>query len=159
MLNLDYASDRQVSFIKDLLAQRAIPADLHVQDLATISKSGASLLIGRLLALPKSAPVRPAVSPAVRPSVVEGVYFKGGQVYRVKPSATGNLYAKVLVGNSFEYAPGAVRSLTLDDRMSLEQAEAFGLQFGVCVVCGRELTDAVSVARGIGPVCAKKGWW
>lgn len=29
----------------------------------------------------------------------------------------------------------------------------FGKRFGVCAICGRELTNETSVARGIGPVC------
>lgn len=28
-----------------------------------------------------------------------------------------------------------------------------GKQSGICEACGRELTDPVSIARGIGPVC------
>jgi len=38
-------------------------------------------------------------------------------------------------------------------------AEAHGLRTGHCCICSRELTDPVSVARGIGPVCgARFGW-
>lgn len=33
-------------------------------------------------------------------------------------------------------------------------AKAYGLRFGECSICGRELTDPVSVERGIGPICA-----
>lgn len=32
-------------------------------------------------------------------------------------------------------------------------AIAHGKQYGICSCCGRELTDATSVARGVGPVC------
>ena len=36
---------------------------------------------------------------------------------------------------------------------------AYGMLTGQCGVCNRPLEDAVSVARGIGPICAaKKGW-
>ena len=35
-------------------------------------------------------------------------------------------------------------------------AIAYGKQFGVCAVCGRDLSDEESVGRGIGPVCAEK---
>lgn len=31
----------------------------------------------------------------------------------------------------------------------------YGIELGMCGVCGRELTDDVSRARGLGPVCAK----
>ena len=38
-------------------------------------------------------------------------------------------------------------------------AIAYGLQFGVCCICSRTLTDPASVAIGIGPVCAKRMGW
>jgi hypothetical protein len=36
-----------------------------------------------------------------------------------------------------------------------QAAIAYGKKFGACSVCGRALTDADSIARGIGPVCAE----
>lgn len=38
----------------------------------------------------------------------------------------------------------------------LGQAVLYGQQTGNCGCCGRELTDPVSIAAGIGPVCASK---
>jgi len=38
-------------------------------------------------------------------------------------------------------------------------ATAYGHQTGVCACCGRELTNAESVERGIGPICAEKWGW
>ncbi len=38
-------------------------------------------------------------------------------------------------------------------------AIAYGRKFGSCACCGRELSDPVSVARGIGPVCAGRFGW
>lgn len=35
-------------------------------------------------------------------------------------------------------------------------ARVFGLQTGSCSCCGRELTDPVSVAAGIGPICGSR---
>lgn len=35
-----------------------------------------------------------------------------------------------------------------------EAARAYGLRTGSCSICGRELTNAESRARGIGPICA-----
>lgn len=92
-----------------------------------------------------------------------------GTIYKVQESKTsGNLYAKVLrmiggkrlvetgekVRFDFEYAPGAVRTLKASERMTLDEAKAFGIEYGFCVVCGAHLKDADSVAAGIGPVCA-----
>jgi hypothetical protein len=35
----------------------------------------------------------------------------------------------------------------------------FGHKIGACGVCGRVLTDNVSIAEGIGPVCKDKQGW
>jgi hypothetical protein len=37
------------------------------------------------------------------------------------------------------------------------EARAYGKETGTCCCCGRELTDPVSIANGIGPICAA-GW-
>lgn len=101
-----------------------------------------------------------------------GMYTSGDDIFKVQKSRTsGHLYAKrlVVIGGKrlvdadesvvnfeFEYAPGAVRDLRDSDRMTREQAAAFGLRFGICCVCGKTLTDAESVKNGIGPVCIKQ---
>jgi hypothetical protein len=43
--------------------------------------------------------------------------------------------------------------------MTAAQAGALGKQYGCCVRCGKTLTDPVSVAQGIGPVCITYGGW
>lgn len=40
-----------------------------------------------------------------------------------------------------------------------QAAIAFGKEFGVCSVCAKELSDPVSIANGIGPICAKRFGW
>lgn len=40
-----------------------------------------------------------------------------------------------------------------------EAAINYGKQLGRCSICNRELTDADSIAAGIGPVCAEKVGW
>lgn len=40
----------------------------------------------------------------------------------------------------------------------LAAARAHGKQTGRCACCGRELTDPVSVANGIGPICEGRYW-
>jgi hypothetical protein len=56
----------------------------------------------------------------------------------------------------FIYSAGAMRVLTPEMKMTLEEAKQFGIETGICCVCGAYLTDAKSVAEGIGPVCAKR---
>jgi hypothetical protein len=38
-------------------------------------------------------------------------------------------------------------------------AVAYGKRFGQCACCGRELSNAESIERGIGPICATKFGW
>lgn len=59
----------------------------------------------------------------------------------------------------FVYQGLAIRFVRNDEKMSLEQAQAFGKLYGFCCVCGRTLTDERSIEAGIGPVCAGKGMW
>ena len=41
----------------------------------------------------------------------------------------------------------------------LTKAIEYGRQFGSCSCCGRTLTDPVSIANGIGPICQEKFGW
>jgi hypothetical protein len=157
MNNTTQATERQISYAQSLLATRAV-SDLFrasLGDLTALSKSEISSVIDSLRSFPYAPRESSTTAPVVALEV--GVYFKEGVVYRVKLSqATGRPYATKLVGGSFQYDPSYIRAISADDKMTLEQACDYGLQFGVCVACGRELTDEVSVARGIGPVCARR---
>lgn len=48
--------------------------------------------------------------------------------------------------------------LTLDDEKLHEAGFTYALQSGNCYVCGRTLTVPASITRGIGPICAGKGY-
>jgi len=85
-----------------------------------------------------------------------------GFPYALRLAATGgNRLAEAgdVVHFEFVYAPGAVRALDPAMRMTLEDAMEFGVKTGTCCVCGIRLKDAQSVARGIGPTCAKRETW
>jgi hypothetical protein len=89
-----------------------------------------------------------------------GMYKSGGQIYKVQAAReSGNLYAKRLIPGdpgekaSFEYAKGAIGRLKASDRLSMEDAKEFGALYGSCCVCGRLLTNEVSIEAGIGPIC------
>jgi len=90
----------------------------------------------------------------------EGWYSVEGTVYKVQKAVhgSGHLYAKRLIVNDgtgvWEYAPGMVNRLTEAQRLTVEEAERFGRLYGICGVCGAQLTDETSISRGIGPVCA-----
>jgi hypothetical protein len=167
------ATPKQIGFIRSLVVQCPNAPERVLEAIADpyLTTRDASRVIDELLVARKSAP-RAAAAPAAPVAPLEpGMYRAAdGGIYKVQRSKTsGGLYAKQLVeiagarlteaeqvvNFEFQYAPGAVHTLTADDRMSLEQAKAFGIQYGVCCVCGATLKDAHSVAMGIGPVCAK----
>ncbi len=101
----------------------------------------------------------------------KGIYrTAAGDIFKVQISRqSGHPYAKRLqpIGGQrlseagervqweFVYAPGAIYALQPEMQMTLAEAKAFGIQYGICCVCGAFLKDAASVERGIGPVCRK----
>lgn len=109
---------------------------------------------------PGSEPVRKVVTE-------DGMYRHGTDIYKVQMAVhgSGKLYAKKLVQVDtdstkggvpkfkFEYAPGAMRLLNSDNKLALADAMEFGRLYGACCVCGRTLTNELSIHLGIGPVC------
>lgn len=101
----------------------------------------------------------------------DGMYeTPDGVIYKVQRAVhgSGHLYAKRLHvrrlddGEAevwFEMEPGAVTTLRPEWKMTTTQAVKFGRLYGVCVRCGRTLTNEISIELGIGPICAgKEGW-
>jgi hypothetical protein len=85
------------------------------------------------------------------------LYERDGEVYRTAAArGSGNLYAKIWDGQGWAYAAGAIRRLRPEHRMTRERAIELSTLFARCIRCGAELTNAVSVERGIGPVCITK---
>lgn len=164
-------SDKQLSFIRRLLADRMVDEHTRVEANEVLDGSmdrrQASGIIERLLNAPRAEaqPQRQAENVRV---TEPGVYRLDGEVFIVKPNREKTkLYAKRMVETGgtrvtetgehvnveFEYAPGAVYRLSPADRMPLEDAKALTARYGRCIVCGRHLKDAKSVEAGIGPVC------
>jgi hypothetical protein len=105
-----------------------------------------------------------------------GLHLIGTRVFRLHMGGSGLLYAKVLTeleiprvaSNGvrrfrWEFAKGVMRSIRPENRLTKEQAEAFGRRFSCCVRCGIELdpniTDRDGNRRYIGPICEKKMGW
>lgn len=142
------ASEKQIAFLHTLISERVFEGAV---DFATLGSAEASSLITELLNSP-----RKSGATAERVSE-EGMYRNAeGDIFKVQRSReSGNLYAKRLdiIDGGFLYEAGAIRNLKPSDRMTLDEAKAFGVQYGLCCVCGAFLTNEVSVAEGIGPVC------
>lgn len=117
------------------------------------------------------------VEPTPEPELVpEGMHrLADGRIFKVQRAVhgSGHMYAKLLVTREtgevdedgkpvyeaeFVYAQGAVRMLSADTLMSFEEARAYGALYGVCCVCAATLTDEISIAMGIGPVCGQHEW-
>src|SRR5215831_17219977 len=160
------ASPKQIAFATRLTSERALQLDSS----RLTSLSAASAYIDELMRAPR--PTMRTATPIER-GIVPGMYrLANGDIFRVQASREDatRLYAKALtpidserltetdavVRFEFRYAAGAIHQLTPADRMSVDEAAAFGLRYGVCCVCGKTLTEAKSVARGIGPKCAGK---
>jgi hypothetical protein len=159
------ASERQIDYLQSLMGKREwashLPprADIEARILeGTLDGRTVSNLIDTLKGAPMSA------TKSVGTLSVGMYRTSEGTIYRVHESReTGRLYAKrmewdVLMESKprFEYDRGAIYALTSADRMTLDEARAWGVETGVCCVCGAFLTDAKSVARGIGRVCEGK---
>lgn len=159
------ASEKQVDYLRSLMGKREWPSHLSLTRGDVEERLSDGTLDGRtaytLIDALKAAPFS-ATKTVGELSV--GMYRTAdGTMYRVHESReSGRLYAKRMVwelGESkprFDYDRGAVYRLTADDRLSVADARAWGVETGVCCVCGAFLTDAKSVARGIGPVCEGK---
>lgn len=71
----------------------------------------------------------------------------------------GGEYAGKIVGSKFMPGWGVAQNAILEALLEIATNPADvlrikGKETGRCCCCGRELTDAVSVANGIGPICA-----
>lgn len=85
----------------------------------------------------------------------EGVYRVGAKIFRVV-TKEGRRFAEEMVRGKFVYAKGMVYRLHPGQRMSLEEAQAWGRREVRCVRCGTPLEKKESREAGIGPVCATK---
>jgi hypothetical protein len=81
-----------------------------------------------------------------------------GAIY-VKSKGDGVYLGKVMGGRLFtsrDCTSEAAQRITAVASDPKQAAIAYGMEFGSCSVCGRQLTDSDSVARGIGPICSEK---
>lgn len=107
------------------------------------------------------APCPPAVTAPVEAAPVEdppeGVHTLDGKVWKVQEARTtgGRRYLKTLTDGGWVYLGRRAPffDLSPETLISIDEAAEYGHLYGVCVVCGRDLTDEHSIERGIGPVC------
>lgn len=144
-------------------------ADLSNEDLerkvGQMSKAEISTYISKMQEQPERLTVVKR-----RGELEDGIYrLPDGTIYKVQQAVhrSGWQYAKRLVVTengtestvSFVYEPGGISRIRPEYAITKEEAEKFGQLYGVCVLCGRTLTDEGSIAAGIGPICAGKMGW
>lgn len=144
------ATDSQLSYISSLIAKSG--SAMNISSSMTIAE--ASELIDQL-----TRAVAAVSSSKGSELVPEGIYRRSidGAMFRVQPSEQGRRYAKTLLETGgWGYERGAVFTLKASERLTLDQVKSWGLDTGVCAVCGRLLSTPESVTAGIGPVCARR---
>ena len=91
-------------------------------------------------------------------AVTVGFYLQNGNVYKVRRSQAGYLYAMVRSVDGWDMARGMMRVLKATDKIDAQQAVKFGLTTGICIFCNAELDDNDGLGKrcGVGPVCSRK---
>jgi hypothetical protein len=177
------ATEKQLSFLRTLAAEREIPDDAREALLARIerkdiTKSRASDFITRLCDKPKVSGSFPAdvVRPSQQrefdlPDVPEGRYaIKEAddvtRFYRIdKPTEgrwAGRVFVSIQASDELHPVRDPRRRYDIISNIALDPAAAtrlYGREIGSCGVCGRTLTDETSREYGIGPVCREKTGW
>lgn len=127
-----------------------------------LTKGGASTLIGILKELPRKTTAATPEAAELEDGIYHLVSANGLNLQIIKVihavNGSGRQYAKVLDIETgvWNYSAGMVKKLTAENKLDLETAKEYGHLYGMCVRCGRTLTDEGSIAAGIGPVCATK---
>lgn len=168
-------SAKQISFYNSLLDQISRLGDFAPEVIAVAREafpakttSDASEAIKRATAT--VARLRVAKAAAPKPSVVSGFYAivdaaEITKFYKVEVVTegkwAGRTFVKVQASDDLYPIKGetakAVLALIAADPAGA--SKRYGHSLGKCGVCGRTLTDEVSRANGIGPICANKNGW
>lgn len=170
------ATPKQEGFLRKLVAERdhgwgdpeAVIAGCLTNRKAT------SAMIDTLLGMPKAAPKLTADAPV---ALEDGVYRWNGTFYKVYHTVHGanqqvakilhlteagvDENGKQLWNGEWEYlGKKPLYTLKPEHKLSQDEAKQFGLVYGMCVNCTRDLTREESIHVGYGPTCAKNhGWW
>lgn len=114
--------------------------------------------------IPQYPNIRAMFDHAVSNGAVRAMFRAGGLTLSLAPkwgNNPGAVYVKrgedylgKLMG--LEYRGKPAPELTIIEMDPHKAAIAYGTQTGECACCGAELTDPISIARRIGPICAAK---
>lgn len=164
-------SDRQVTYVADLLLLHDWPDEVTEEDVRAMERSAVSKLITQLKARPLR---RQKVTGHEINNVPEGRYAfetaDGWQFWQVdKPTEgkwSGYTFVKMLIGSPGDYrqqkVTGAVAKRVIKSIEEITPRQAsinFGIKSETCGICHSPLTNPESIKYGIGPKCrGKMGW-
>lgn len=149
----------QLNYLADLAtviyANDAAKLFAQVTALGGLTKEDAKLKLNRWIPIAKAIKANaPKVAPVA--NVVEGWYLAGGQEVKVKISKKGFPYCTTKAGAYIAGASPEGKALLAEIEANPKGCSiSFGKATGKCGVCHTKLTNPVSIAAGIGPICAK----
>jgi hypothetical protein len=173
------ASPKQISFVRDLIATRAVDADIasHIDEVISLgfySKSHASADIDAFLKLPKRAKASGGMQ-ALLASVPKSKYAIPAAELELSSIEVKNdllfvevkEYMQTLYMRQLHGAPGGFTRTKLTTEQTKDiiaiiaadpykYTRIFGTHYSCCGSCGAELTDARSRELMLGPECRKK---
>jgi len=158
------AKQGKVNLIRTIVTEREI-SDEHKARLEHalhrgVTNAKADEIITWLKRQPRvgSQPTLPVETTAPRERPTEdGFYLVDGEVFKVVWNKEGSrLYAKKTSPAGLVYVEGAMRKIFADQKMTIEEITAYGLQNAYCVICSHEFEDPTSKHIGIGPTCGPK---
>lgn len=177
---VDVATDRQIEFYLKLKAELERDGNGHLvidTNMTDATKSEASKIISEMLDRKKKAGIVAAAQRHADAkltnmkrragydslSKVGKLYRHNGSIYRIVSTRDKQrAYAKVWDTDTgrYEAAMGMINAVIQNgEELNLEQVAALGVKngpmHGMCMVCGRSLTDDTSIENGIGPICAR----
>lgn len=155
------ASDRQIRYIHTLVKTREWNGTIDFENLTSAVASG---LINDLKAAPRKQGAdkeADIVHSSETEYPEEGFYFAEGIYYKVQDAKAngGHRYAKRWNHDSEQWIYDGQRHfrlLTSQTKLTAEQAKGWGDLYGICMRCGRDLTDEFSISTGLGKICYEK---
>lgn len=173
-------TEKQLSFLLKLRDQKGLQDRFSPEQAALLSVESASKWIDKALTLPDVVgtppnpnaiadpmlnPLRPHEDdvPAGRYAIEEDGVLKFFRVDRPTEGRwAGWVFLKIQASDELYRVKDPARcefifkAIAHDPRAA---SERYGHELGQCGVCGRTLTDPVSIKNGIGPVCADRMGW
>lgn len=169
-------TERQETYLRDLIDGRVMTEEERAEALRLLNEGPrltrrqASAWIDKALTLPKATSKFAHLKESL-PDVPEGRYAididDTVKFYRVDRPTEGRWAGFVFlkVQASDDYHP--IRNTETKKRVlqaimdagPAEAARRYGIELGSCGVCGRTLTDEISRAYGIGPICRERTGW